>query len=132
MLECPSSCEICVEDFSNKISIIPMSSVPVQLLIYVIPRPTCFDAPLIMPLTGCLEVSVGMKKSFTLFFIDLCNPNISDVADITVSRPMAGMLISNMIYLPTNVSVVYITLTWTPQASQIGSLRQLCRIVYTG
>ncbi|CAF4470470.1 unnamed protein product [Rotaria socialis] len=94
-----------------------MSSVPVQLLIYVIPRPTCFDAPLIMPLTGCLEVSVGMKKSFTLFFIDLCNPNISDVADITVSRPMAGMLISNMIYLPTNVSVVYITLTWTPQAS---------------
>ncbi|CAF3452809.1 unnamed protein product [Rotaria socialis] len=87
-----------------------MSSVPVQLLIYVIPRPTCFDAPLIMPLT------------------DLCNPNISDVADITVSRPMAGMLISNMIYLPTNVSVVYITLTWTPQASQIGSLRQLRKL----
>ncbi|CAF2146584.1 unnamed protein product [Rotaria magnacalcarata] len=109
-----------------------MSSVPVQLLIYVISRPTCFDAPLIMPLTGCLEVSVDVTKSFTLFFINLCNSNITGMADIAISKPMTGMQISNIIYLPTNVSAVYITLTWTPQASQIGSLRQMCGIAYTG
>jgi hypothetical protein len=107
-----------------------MSSVPVQFLIYVLPESTCSDAPTIIPLSGCLEVQLGVSMSFNISVLNLCNPNITNIADIVVSQGITGMEVGNLTQLPTNVSLSYETFTWTPQANQIGS-QELCMIAYT-
>ena len=107
-----------------------MSSVPVQLLIYVIPNPVCSEAPVIIPLTGCLEVTVGISQSFNLSMLNMCDYNTSNITSIFVSNPITGMQVSNLSTSSTNESLVYVTLTWTPEESQIG-LQQLCTVAYT-
>jgi hypothetical protein len=119
-----------VEDFINTTSTIPMSSVPVQFLIHVISEPNCSAAPIIVPLTGCLEVTVGVSTSFNISVLDLCDPNIVGIADIGVTQSSSGMQLSTLQNSPTNASLFYKTLTWTPQANQIGP-EQLCMIAYT-
>jgi len=84
-----------------------MSSVSVQFLIYVLPQPTCGIKPIMLPLEGCLEVTVGISKSFNLSVLNLCDPNISGIADIVVSQTIVGIQVSNLIISSTNASLVY-------------------------
>ena len=107
-----------------------MSSVPVQFLIYVMPEPTCSEAPVIIPLEGCLEVTVNVSISFNLSVLNLCNPNITSIADIIVSNENIGVQVGNVTTSSTNASLVYVTLTWTPQATQLGP-QELCMIAYS-
>jgi len=107
-----------------------MSSVPVQFLIYVLPEPACSEIPVIIPLTGCLEVTVGVSQSFNLSVLNLCDYNTSNITSIILSNPITGMQIGNLSSSSTNESLVYVTLTWTPEESQIG-LQQLCTVAYT-
>jgi hypothetical protein len=107
-----------------------MSSVPVQFLIYVLPQPTCSNAPIIISLTDCLEVTVGVTNTFNLSVLNLCDPNIINITDIIVSQGITGMQMNNLTSSSINASLVYGTFTWTPQTNQIGS-QQLCMIAYT-
>jgi hypothetical protein len=119
-----------VEDFINATSMTPMSSVPVQFLIYVMPEPTCSIAPVIIPLASCLEVTVGVSRIFNISVLNLCDPNTVDISDIIISNGISGIQVGSLTAWSTNVSLVYTTFTWTPQASQMG-LQQVCTIAYT-
>jgi hypothetical protein len=107
-----------------------MSSVPVQFLIYVMPQPTCGLAPVMLPITHCLDVQVGVQITFNLSAVTLCNPNISGVSEIDMTTTISGMNESDTNDSPTNASVGYASVTWTPDASQVGS-QQLCTIAYS-
>jgi hypothetical protein len=107
-----------------------MSSVPVQFLIYVLPEPECSEAPIILPLSDCLEVAIGVLRSFNLSVLNLCSGNVSNVTAIVVSRGITGMQVGNLTQSPTNSSLSDITLLWTPEANQNGS-QELCMTAYT-
>ncbi len=107
-----------------------MSSVPVQFLIYVLPQSTCSTKPIFFPLSGCLEVQVGVSMSFNLSALNLCDPNVATLSAIVVSSGVTGMTSGNLITSTTNSSVGYITFAWIPQENQVGS-QQLCAIAYT-
>ncbi|CAF4494158.1 unnamed protein product, partial [Rotaria sp. Silwood2] len=119
-----------VEDFINETSMTPMSSVPVQLLIYVMPDPSCSTKPIIIPLDRCLEVQVGISLSFNLYAMNLCDPNVAILTDMVVSSSITGMTNGNLINSPTNTSLSYVTFTWTPKANQVGQ-QKICTIAYT-
>jgi hypothetical protein len=108
-----------------------MSSVPVQLLIYVINVPVCSEAPVLIPLTGCLQVTVGISMSFNIFAVNLCNPNVTAIMDIVVIHSgTADIQIGGLTNSSTNASLVYKILTWIPQGDEVGP-QQLCMIAYT-
>jgi hypothetical protein len=107
-----------------------MSSVPVQFLIYVMPLPTCFNPPIIIPLSGCLEVTVNVSKSFNISALNSCNSNISNITEIVVLSGIDGMEVSNLTEVVTNPSLYFVTFTWTPQQNQTG-LQQLCIVALT-
>ena len=107
-----------------------MSSVPVQFLIYILPRPNCSVLPVIFPLTGCLEVQVGVSLSFNISAINLCKSIWITLSTIIVSSGITGMTNGDLINSTTNSSISYVTFSWTPQADQIGS-QQLCTVAYT-
>jgi len=108
----------------------PLSSVPVQLLIYVMDVPTCGLAPVILPFPRCMEVQVGVSISFNISAMTRCDPNVSDIDSIIVSSGIIGMNSSDTIESTTNASISYNIFTWTPTASQIGS-QQLCVMAFT-
>ncbi len=107
-----------------------MSSVPVQFLIYVMPEPTCSKMPFIVPLNGCMEVTVGVSISFNISVINNCDPNVSDLADLIVTTSIDDMQTGDLTDSPTNASVDYMTFTWTPETTQIGP-QQLCTVAFT-
>jgi hypothetical protein len=107
-----------------------MSSIPVQFLIYVMAQPACGLAPIILPLSRCLDVPVGVLVNFNLSAATLCNPNISDINTIMVTTDISGMNTSDTINSLTNASISYAMFTWEPQTSQLGS-QQLCTVAYT-
>ena len=107
-----------------------MSSVPVQFLIYVTSAPACAQASVFLPLTGCLEVTVGISLSINLSVLNLCNPTVSSIADVIVTSLGDGMTIGSLQQSTTNTSLYYKTLTWIPQTNQVG-LQQLCMTAYT-
>jgi hypothetical protein len=107
-----------------------MSSVVVQFLINVLPLPNCAQLPLILPLTGCLEVQVNVSVTFTLYAMNFCNKTIATITSLISTVGITGMSVSNLVNSTTNTSLVYVTLTWTPQTNQIGS-QQFCAIAYT-
>jgi hypothetical protein len=119
-----------VEDFINSTSTTPLSSVPVQFLIYVLPQPACSQLPIILPLDRCLEVQIGTSITFSLYAMNLCNKTISTITTILVSNGINGMTASNLTASSTNSSLSYVTYTWTPQANQFG-LQELCTVAYT-
>jgi hypothetical protein len=106
-----------------------MSSVPVQFLIYVL-TPNCLQAPVVIPLTGCLEAQVNVPVTFTLYAMNYCNRTVSIITNILPTVSINGMTVSNLVNSTTNTSLAYVTLTWTPQASQIGS-QEFCVVAYT-
>lgn len=105
-----------------------MSSVPIQLLIYVQPEPTCVDNPIIYPLSFCLEVQIGIPISFNISVLNLCDPNIDTVKDLVVTQNITGMTRSPLTNSSANIT--YVVFDWTPQASQLG-YQQLCTIAVT-
>lgn len=107
-----------------------MSSVPVQFLIYVLPQPACSKAPLILPISGCLEVQVGVAVSIPLYAMNLCSRTVANLTDIIVSDAIGGMSVSNLTSVPTNSSLFYVTLTWIPEANQVG-FQEICAIAFT-
>jgi hypothetical protein len=119
-----------VEDFIDNTSTTPMSSVPVQFLVYVLPQPSCTIVPLILPVSGCLEVQVGVPMSIKLYAMNFCNLTIANLTDIVVSSGINGMSAGNLTSVSTNTSLSYVTYTWTPQADQVG-YQELCTIAFT-
>ncbi|CAF2088608.1 unnamed protein product, partial [Rotaria magnacalcarata] len=117
-----------VEDFINDTSTVPMSSVPVQFLIYVLPTPSCSLLSVILPLTSCLQVQTGVTTNFTLYAMNLCGSGVT-ITDIIVSKAISGMIAGNLTNSATNSSLVYVTYTWTPQVNQVG-LQKFCAIAY--
>lgn len=60
-----------VEDFINKTTTIPLSSVPVQFLIYVYQPKNC-SIPILTSSLPCIGVQVGIPYTFTLTAINQC------------------------------------------------------------
>lgn len=114
----------------NTTTLTPMSSVPVQFLIYVMDQPTCGLAPIISPLDRCLEVQVAVSIIFNISAMTLCDPVISAVDTILVTSGPSGVNSSDTTNLPSNASISYSTITWTPVSSQLGS-QQLCFTAYS-
>ena len=106
-----------------------MSSVPTQFLIYVLPPSNCATPPMIIPLTDCLEVEVNVSITFTLYAMNYCNRSKTIITDIISTVGIMGMTVSNLANSTTNTSLVFITLTWTPQSNQIGP-QQFCAVAY--
>ncbi|CAF3846456.1 unnamed protein product [Rotaria sordida] len=119
-----------VEDFINTTSTNPMSSVAIQFLIYVLATPTCTQAPVILPLTSCLEIQVNVAMSFTLYAMNYCNRTKVIITDLISTVSITGLSASSLVNSTTNTSLVYVTFTWTPQITQIGS-QQFCALAYT-
>lgn len=119
-----------VEDFINKTSTTPMSSVPVQFLIQVLPSPTCPRSPVILPLADCLEASIGIPKFFNVTVVNLCDPDDAQVIDLTISQTIDGLMASNFTTSSTNASISSRNFTWTPEANQLGE-QSFCLIAYT-
>lgn len=107
-----------------------MSSVPVQLLIYVQPEPYCGNAPKIVPLQGCLEVVVGAMTSFNVTVINQCDWTYTSIGEIVVSKTVVGLQTANLTVPASDPSVVSMEVTWTPQSSQIGA-QMICFIAFT-
>ena len=107
-----------------------MSSIPVQFLIYAIPLPTCSKIPVIIPLSRCFEVKIGVSVTFKLYAMNYCDKAIATLSSITVTQSIDGMTASALTSEPTNSSLSYVTYTWTPQADQIG-FQELCAVAYT-
>ena len=107
-----------------------MSSVPVQLLIYVMEEPTCGSPPVFIPVNRCLDVKVNTTISFNISVLNKCNPADSDIDAIIMSSSVPGMNISEEKTLSNNASIAYVTFLWKPQQNQVGS-RQLCLLAFT-
>ncbi|CAF1052963.1 unnamed protein product [Rotaria sp. Silwood1] len=116
-----------VEDFINETSTEPLSSVPVQILIYVQATPSCTILPTIVSMTDCLEVQVGVTTNFTLYVTNLCNSSAT-ITEVIISKKISGMTAGNVKNSTTN-TLSYIQLTWTPQSSQIGT-QVMCAYAY--
>lgn len=119
-----------VEDFINSTSTKAMSSVPVQLLIYVQGSPNCSVEPVIVPLNICLEVRVNASVSFDLYVQNFCHPAISVIGDIFISNPISGMNDSALRNVTGDPTMSYITLTWRPQSNQVGQ-QLFCATAFT-
>ena len=109
----------------NSSSTTPMSSVPVQLLIYVMDTPTCGLAPIILPLSRCMEVQVGVTISFNISALTRCDPAVSDIDSMIFPLSIYEMNTTDIIKSATNASISYTTFTWQPSSDQLGSNR-LC------
>ncbi|CAF2376906.1 unnamed protein product [Rotaria sp. Silwood2] len=116
-----------VEDFINETSTEPMSSVPVQILIYVQATPSCTILPVMVSLTDCLEVQAGVTTNFTLYVSNLCNSSAT-ITEVIISKKISGMTASSVKNSTTN-TLSYIQLSWTPQSSQIGT-QEMCAYAY--
>ena len=83
-----------------------------------------------MPLEDCLEASIGITMAFNITVSNSCDPADANIADLLVSQSVDGIQTDALMDSPVNVSQSYMTFTWTPQPTQIGS-QQLCMIAYT-
>jgi hypothetical protein len=75
-------------------------------------------------------VTVNVSISFNISVLNLCNPNVTAIADIIVSSESVGIQGDTLTNSLMNASLSYKTFTWTPQATQLGP-QQLCVIAYT-
>ena len=119
-----------MEDFIDESSNTAMSSVPVQFLVYVAPEPYCGIKPIILPLQGCLEVSVGVQMSFNVTVKNQCDWNYTSIDDLVISKTVLGMQANTLTDSANDPSVAYMTITWVPQLSQLGA-QKACFIAYT-
>ncbi len=112
-----------VEDFLNtSTSLPPMSSTPIQFLIYVYKSKNCSNPTLKSPST-CVGAQVGHPTTVTLTAINSCgsSSNISSIAIQTFSGIVEGPLV----LITPNKTVYAMNITYTPLAYQVG-LQILC------
>ncbi|CAF3784555.1 unnamed protein product [Adineta steineri] len=110
---------VMVEDFINSSSTTPLSSTPVQFLVYVIPTSSCPTLPEIIGLPveqSCMSLRIGQTFTSQLIARNNCGTNVTIVDISTLS--FAGMIASNIIKL--NSTIYYKTLSWTPTTAQLG------------
>ena len=106
----------------TNISTTPMSSVPIQFLVYVYATPSCTFKPLLISSLNsdsCQGVQVGVDFTMTLTAINRCGSGqvISDIA--TLSFPI--IIKSALVQDATNTSLWSMKVTWMPTANQVGS-----------
>lgn len=106
-----------------------MSSVPVQVLVYVVPAPTCPYAPIIQPFNVCLEIQVGDTFNFNISALSLCNATIAYITDIIVTVDIPGMAAGSLTTSTMNSSISYVEYSWTPQPGDEGQYN-FCNIAY--
>ena len=111
-----------VEDFLTNTSTTPLSSVPLQFLIYVYNTTTCALKPLLisdLSSDSCQGVQVGTNFTMTLTAINRCGSSqtITDIATLSFPILIKSALVQNV----SNTSLWSMTITWTPTASQVGS-----------
>jgi hypothetical protein len=112
-----------VEDFLNtSTSLQPMSSTPVQFLIYVYMPKNCSVSMLNSPST-CVGVQVGVPYILTYTVINSCGSS-SNISDIAV-RAFAGIVQGPLVSITPNKTTYEMNVTYTPLASQVG-LQILC------
>ncbi|CAF1471245.1 unnamed protein product, partial [Rotaria magnacalcarata] len=110
------------EDFITNTSTNPMSSVPIQVLVYVYAFTNCTLKPLLMTdmtSADCLGAQVGVNFTIEFTAINLCGSDreITDIA--TLSFPT--IIKSALVQSPTNTSIWSMQMTWVPTATQVGS-----------
>jgi hypothetical protein len=103
-------------------SIDPLSTVPLQFLIYVYAVPNCTMKPLLTADVNssiCHGVQVGVNFAMTLTAIDRCGGGrlMSDIATLSFPILIKSALVQNV----TNTSLWSITVTWIPTATEVGS-----------
>ncbi|CAF2070273.1 unnamed protein product [Rotaria magnacalcarata] len=117
-----------LEDFITNASTNPMSSVPIQFLVYVYAPTNCTIKPLLvsdMTSGDCLGAQVGVNFTIEFTVINLCGSGrtITDIA--TLSFPI--IIKSALVQSPTNTSIWSMQMTWVPTATQVGS-QVLCAV----
>ncbi|CAF2052759.1 unnamed protein product [Rotaria magnacalcarata] len=95
-----------LEDFITNASTNPMSSVPIQFLVYVYAPTNCTIKPLLasgMTSGDCLGAQVGVNFTIEFTVINLCGSGrtITDIATLSFPIIIKSALVQN----PTNVSV---------------------------
>jgi hypothetical protein len=112
-----------VEDFLNtSTSLQPMSSTPLQFLIYVYTPKNC-STPILTSPSTCVGVQVGIPSTLSYTVINSCgaSSNISDIAIQSFTGIVQGPLVS----ITPNKTIYAMNITYTPLASQVG-LQILC------
>ena len=112
-----------VEDFLNtSTSLAPMSSTPIQFLIYVYQPRNCSNPTLTSPST-CVDAQVGHPTTVTYTVINSCGSS-SNISSI-VMQSFSGIVQGPLVLITPNETVYEINITYTPLASQVG-LQILC------
>jgi hypothetical protein len=111
-----------VEDFMTNTSITPMSSVPIQFLIYVYAAPSCNLKPLLIGSVydgDCQGTEVGVSFVMTFTAINQCGSGrtMNDIATLSFPVVTKSALVQNV----TNTSLWSMTVTWTPTVTEVGS-----------
>ena len=118
-----------IEDFINSSSNVPMSSVPVQFLIQVLPTPQCSLLPDFSLSSNCFEAQTGLAMNFTIQVINNCDPNDAIIADTIVLQSIPGMTATNLTQA-SDKSYAWVDYSWTPQSNQLGP-QQFCVLAFT-
>ncbi|CAF1523943.1 unnamed protein product, partial [Adineta steineri] len=111
-----------VEDFISNTSTTPLSSVPLQFLVYVYATQNCTLKPLLTSNINdgtCQGVQVGATFTMTLIVTNRCGSSrtLNDIA--TVSFPI--IIKSALVQNTTNTSLWSMQITWMPTVNQVGS-----------
>lgn len=119
-----------MEDFIDYTNTTPMSSIPVQFLIYVMPEPSCPKMPEIVPMQDCPEIMVGTQRILNVIVYNPCNTSTTSIQDVIISKSVAGIQAGKMINSSYNSSITYKIFTWTPVPAQMGP-QELCFVAYS-
>lgn len=107
-----------MEDFLNSTSTTPLSSVPLQFLVRIVPSARCSSPRITLsPSIGsCLAVTVGQSVALQLIATIYCSGNVS-IVDMPI-QAFPG-LIEGSVY-PINATTYRKSIYWTPTAAQEG------------
>ncbi|CAM4899250.1 unnamed protein product [Rotaria socialis] len=116
------------EDFITNASTNPMSSVPIQFLVYVYAATNCTIKPLLlsdMASGDCLGAEVGVSVVMHFTAVNLCGSD-REIIDIAILS-FPTIIKSAVVQSPTNASIWSMEMTWIPSAMQVGS-QVLCAV----
>jgi hypothetical protein len=112
-----------VEDFLNtSTSLPPLSSTPIQFLIYVYQPKNC-SVPILTSPSTCVGVQVGLPSTVTYTIINSCGSS-SNISAVAV-QSFTGIVQGPLVLITPNQTIYAMNITYTPLASQVG-LQILC------
>jgi hypothetical protein len=119
-----------VEDFLTNTSVTPLSSVPIQFLVYVYASTVCTFKPLLISdrnENDCQAAVVGVNLVVQFTAINRCasGRSMEDIATLSFPVLTKSALVQNT----TNTSLWSMTVSWRPSAGQVGS-QVLCAVAY--